>query len=360
MYKTSSRYPVGSGITVYLRHQTWWADIRRDGIRVQRTLRTHDQQEAVRRAFDIVQGTSTIRSVRWQEALDRYLAEHSPLYHAPPTKAKAICILGEFARFMERGAREGSLALDAVTRTRIEDWLRDLAPRISPCSCNCKLRTLRAFLRWTVGKGWLPADPSAGIRRLRETKNDDKELTADEIGRLIGAAEKQGDTLVQDIFRLALNTGARPGEVTNLRVKDVDLAGRIIFLRNHPTHRLKDRADRRVKMNDVAYEVLSRRRLAAGTDPESLLFPSKRGTVLNLSNLAHRFKQVAIRAGVLRATLYHCRHTFASLAAVYLPQFVLQEIMGHSTPDLTARHYIHAAAAKAPPPPVVDGTAVNG
>ena len=148
--------------------------------------------------------------------------------------------------------------------------------------------------------------------------------------------------------------------MANLRVKDADLTGRVLFLRNHPTHRLKDRADRRVKMNDVAIEVLSRRRLAAGPNPETLLFPSKRGTVLNLSNLAHRFKKVAIRAGVLRATLYHARHTFASFAAVYLPQFVLQEIMGHSDPALTARHYIHAAAAKAPPPPVIGGTAASG
>jgi integrase len=360
MYKSSSRYPVGSGITVYLRHQTWWADIRRDGIRAQRNLRTHDQKEAVRRALDIGLGTTTIRAVRWQEAFDRYLSEHSPLYHAPQSKAKAVCILGEFARFMEQGGPEGSLALDAVTRTRIEDWLRDLAPRLSPCTCNCKLRTLRAFLRWTVGKGWLPADPSAGIRRLRETKNDDKELTADEIGRLLKAADKLEDTLILDIFRLALNTGARPGELVNLRVKDADLTGGVLFIRNHPTHRLKDRADRRVKMNDVALEVLRRRRLAAGPDLEGLLFPSTKGTVLNLSNLAHRFKQVARKADVPRATLYHARHTFASFAAVYLPQFVLQEIMGHSDPALTARHYIHAAAAKAPPPPVIGGTAASG
>ena len=73
--------------------------------------------------------------------------------------------------------------------------------------------------------------------------------------------------------------------MANLRVKDADLIGRVLFLRNHPTHRLKDRADRRVKMNDVAIEVLSRRRLAAEPDPETLLFPSKRGTVLNLYSL---------------------------------------------------------------------------
>ncbi len=282
-----------------------------------------------------------------------YLAEHSPLYHAPRTKAKAAGVLGEFALFMERGAPHQALALDAVTRARIEGWLRDLAPRQSPATCNCKLRTLRAFLRWTVGRGWLPADPSAGIRRLRETRRDDKELTADEVGRLLKAAEASGDELVRDIFRLALNTGVRPGEATNLRVKDADLEGGILFLRNHPTHLLKDRADRRVKMNDIALEILRRRRLAAGPDLESLLFPSKRGTVLDLSNISHRFKQIALRAGVPRATLYHARHTFASFAAVYLSQSVLQEIMGHSDPALTARHYIHAAAAKAPPPPVV-------
>jgi len=148
--------------------------------------------------------------------------------------------------------------------------------------------------------------------------------------------------------------------VANLRVKDADLTGGVLFIRNHPTHRLKDRADRRVKMNNVALEVLRRRRLAAGPDLEGLLFPSTKGTVLNLSNLAHRFKQVARKADVTRATLYHARHTFASFAAVYLPQFVLQEIMGHSDPALTARHYIHAAAAKAPPPPVIGGTAASG
>ena len=167
------RYHVSPGVTLFLRHRVWWADIHLNGSRWKRNLHTQDHQEALKRVVQIAGAPGTERRVLWTEATKTYFAEHSPLYHAPQSKSKAGYILGEFARFMERGASEGSLALDAVTRSRIEDWLRDLAPRISPCSCNCKLRTLRAFLRWTVGKAWIPADPYAGIRRLREIRRDD-------------------------------------------------------------------------------------------------------------------------------------------------------------------------------------------
>ncbi len=354
MGNPSEWYRIAKGISVYRRHRTWWADIRGErGGRLKKSLRTRDYKEAVALALQIARGPGLPSTVRWLDALAIYERDYSSLYHAKETRSKSHSIVGEFERFLKKTLGTQVFTVDTPSQEHVEGFMRACAVRLSPATVNSKLRTLRAFLRWSISKRYRLDDPTKGVRRLREVRRDDKELTPDELGRIIRKAEAVGDVLVLDLFRLALNTGCRPGELAHLRAGDVDLEGQIVFIRNHPTHRLKDRADRRIKLNDIALDVLRRRCLAAGVGRDILLFPSTRGTPLNLSNVAHRFKIVAVLAGVPRATLYHARHTFASLAAVYLPQFVLQEIMGHSDPGLTARHYIHAAAAKAPAPPIV-------
>jgi integrase len=355
MARKSNRFPVGPGISVFLRFKTWWADIRKDGARFQKNLHTHDYKEAVARALEQAKGPVVAQGVLWSKAVETYLQDHSSLYHAEASKQKAQSVLREFGAVVSDTTAREEFNIGTVRREQVEGWLRRVADRVEPATVNSKLRTLRAFLRWSVGKGWIASDPSAGIRRLREVKRDDKELTPDELGRILKMAGELGEEFIADLFRLALNTGARPGELVNLRAEDVDLEGRVLFLRNRASHALKDRADRRVKLNDLALEVLRRRKLAAGMGLDGLLFPSVAGTVPDLSNLAHRFKRIAVRAGVPRANMYMARHTFASLAAVYLPQFVLQDILGHSDPSLTARHYVHAASAKAPAPPVIGG-----
>ena len=48
-----NRFQVAPGVTIYLRHKTWWVDIREEGSRIQRNLRTHEYGVAIRKAHDL-------------------------------------------------------------------------------------------------------------------------------------------------------------------------------------------------------------------------------------------------------------------------------------------------------------------
>jgi len=352
------KFVIGPGITIVQRGLAWFAEIETGREHIARDLQTTDYFEAVERALDLARNPKGREVVRWSKAFAAYYEEYAPLYQCKPSQSKTRGILNEFKRFLDKTAGDGDLPIAAVTRERIEAWIRSIMPTISPATVNSKLRILRAFLRWCVEKKWVAADPTRGIRRLKETKHDDKEHTLDEIARILKAGKKVGDTLVTDFFLLALNIGARPGEIANLHVEDVELKARVLHIRSRATYTIKDRADRRLKLNETALEVLQRRVEVVGDKPDAVLFPTRKGTPIYSSNLSHRFKEIARKAGVERATLYHCRHTFATRSAAHLPQLVLQQILGHSTPDLTARHYIHGAIDQAPAPPEVGGAAM--
>ena len=73
MAKKSKRFPVGPGITIYPRFKTWWVDIRKDGARSQKNLRTHEYKEAVVRALEEAKGPVAPQGLSWGKAVETYL-----------------------------------------------------------------------------------------------------------------------------------------------------------------------------------------------------------------------------------------------------------------------------------------------
>ena len=189
---------------------------------------------------------------------------------------------------------------------------------------------------------------------LRVVKRDKgKILSTEEIERILKYLDGQDDTLYADLVRIMSNTGVRLGEALNLRSEDADLTGRRLHLRNREDHLLKDREDRIVPLNDVALAVAQRRKLASGSDPSALLFPSAAGTVFDDRNVYHGFKKRATKAGVQHANWYALRHSFATRLAESVPEMALAAIMGHSDPKTTSKFYIHRNRMNLPRPPVI-------
>jgi integrase len=166
----------------------------------------------------------------------------------------------------------------------------------------------------------------------------------------------------------AVRTGLRPGESLALRWGDVELdtnpasvtVRRTLALRSgidrpegesqHYFKAPKSRASRRtVVLHYEAVDALHRQRETLAerghpTGPESLVFPSKRGTPMDRGNLLKRHVAPAMElAGLPALDLHALRHTFASIALYewQLIPAIVQQMLGHASQSMTVDLYGH-------------------
>ncbi|HST24420.1 MAG TPA: site-specific integrase [Gaiellaceae bacterium] len=167
------------------------------------------------------------------------------------------------------------------------------------------------------------------------------------------------------LFRLAVMTGMRRGELLGLRWQDVDLDQERISIsqtvvtvgQEVQISTPKTRSGRRVVALDaVTVEALRAHRLrqleerlafGLGRSPEDgLVFCREDGSPLSPNGVTLTFKRLVKSSGVRRIRFHDLRHTWASLAlAVGVHVKVVQEQLGHSTSAITLDVYSHAIPA---------------
>jgi len=168
---------------------------------------------------------------------------------------------------------------------------------------------------------WDGDNPLDGIRQFREQENELSFLYPDEIKRLLQACESSSNPDLEIVVRVCLATGARWSEAQGLTQSQI-LPGRITFART------KSKKNRTVPISDRLMSVL----------------PKKRGQLF--SPCYDAFKFALGRAGIdlpKGQRTHVLRHTFASHFMMNGGNIlVLQQILGHSTINMTMR-YAHFA-----------------
>ena len=104
-----------------------------------------------------------------------------------------------------------------------------------------------------------------------------------------------------------------------------------------------DSAQRSLPLTPRAADVLKRRKMAAvgSTSPSPFVFPGD-GISGHIVSMQHPHEK-AIKDAKLTSFEYYCwRHTFGTRAAQSgMDRFTLARLMGHSSPSVAARYYIH-------------------
>jgi integrase len=232
--------------------------------------------------------------------------------------------------------------LDAITGETVSRYARHRqeVPENSVVTVNGDLRTLRRILHLAVEWGRLDRVPT--IHELPQPQGRDRVLSfAEEALYLAKASENLRDATI-----LAVDTGLRPNsELFPLKWADVDLTTRaecphgVIHVRQGKT----DSAQRSLPLTPRAAEVLQRRKAAAAAKTEQSAFVFA-GTGLSghITSLQHPHKATIEAAGLESFEFYCWRHTFGTRAAQSgMDRFTLARLMGHSSPSVAARYYIH-------------------
>ena len=163
------------------------------------------------------------------------------------------------------------------------------------------------------------------------------------------------------LWRLALLTGMRRGEILGLKWEDVDLKRGLLAVKRtlsrgnagaYEFDTPKSAHGRRsialpgsVVASLNSHSVKQREvRLGKGTDykDQDLVFADALGTPLHPNSVQYRFKQLIKKAGVPNLRFHDLRHTSATLMlANNVHPKIVQERLGHSDVGITMNRYSH-------------------
>lgn len=213
-----------------------------------------------------------------------------------------------------------------------------LAEPVAPATRNLRLTYLKAFLKWCVRKEYLPDNPLAEIKKVRDEGNI-RHISLEDVTKLLKQPNKRTYVGLRDycIMLLQLDTAIRPGELVRLLPEDVNLESGEVYVRPGIA---KTRRKRMLPLSSLTIQALEQflKIRPQWWGPETPLFATEYGSPMNSFWWAKRFKEYSVKAGVT-ATPYSMRHTAAiEFLRNGADAFTLQRILGHTDISMTKRY----------------------
>jgi integrase len=244
----------------------------------------------------------------------------------------------------------GETGLTEMTVQQVERLAHQLsAAGLAAGTVQRVLATLRSAMAHAVRMGLLDKNPTTGVRVPHSVARPIHTWTPDEAATFL---DHLGDDGMGVLFRVALVTGMRRGEVLGLRWTHVSLTGGFLFVQ---VSRIavgglviegppKSRAGTRTVFLDPQ-TVGTLRLLKTSQEshchlPDGLLFIDEHGQPLSPWWVSRQFQHLIADAGLPRIRFHDLRHTSATLGLASGES--LKEVssrLGHSDIGITANVY---------------------
>lgn len=217
---------------------------------------------------------------------------------------------------------------------------------------NDYIKYTRKYNEFLIDTG-KPHDPRIkDIKMVRETPPTKSTMSDEEIeaflslppqvhkktvnGKVYDFHYDKGYELYSVFFACLAFSGARPSEIANLKIEDVDF-GRNVFILSET----KTNTPRNVPISPNLIEMLKKHM----SDKTDYLFPSDRSStgVITAMGWGHQFQKRVERMGIKRTNLtcYSLRHSFVTrMLESDLNIYKVQKIVGHKS-VLTTEAYTH-------------------
>lgn len=213
-----------------------------------------------------------------------------------------------------------------VTKENIWDYLKDLDGLYKNSSINHHLSTLRSFYEYLKEEEVINTNIFLLIRNPKKKKSLPNVLNYDEINKLLDFKELDNINDYRDrlIFEMLYSTGLRVSELSNIKLKDIDMKEksikvlgkgnkeRYVYYSNHASHALKEYLDIRNTKSEYLFINSKDERLS-------------RQSIEDIVN--KRIKKISLMHHISPHTL---RHTFATdMLKNGADIRVVQELLGH-------------------------------
>ena len=360
------------------------------GKRYSRTTRTTDREKAERflQRFLAPFGLGEHR-LPLAEVWNEYIKSPNRNELATSTLHAKRNVWMHFAKWMEHNYLPVE-DLAGVTPDAIAEYLASLRANLCGSSYNNRVCVLREIFRVLADKAGLDDDPWYGVRLRPDDSHSRRELTTEELRRLLKAAKEYGNQAPgtkhqapstnewHTLFLIGIYTGLRLGDCCKLDRSQTNIAQSVIQLmpqktrRHHgrivtiPIHPALGQAllaqSEELKMKNEKTNVVdaTSENSSLITRHSSLYFsgpvlPSISewyrtskwrvsgglGEIFKAAYITTSIKIEGRRHKTPEATFHSLRHTFVSFAAnAGVPLHVVQSIVGHESTAMT-RHYYH-------------------
>ncbi|EIR49278.1 putative lambdoid prophage Rac integrase, partial [Yersinia pestis PY-66] len=245
---------------------------------------------------------------------------------------------------------------------------RQLKKGRSVRTVNVYLSCFAAMMEFAVANGYIERSPFVGISPLKKSKSEPDPLTRDEYARLMEVAPS---LQVKNIWKLAVSTGMRHGEICALAWEDIDLKewtitiSRNMAVVHHFTPPKTESGNRTIKLTNSAIEALKEQMALTKMgkkikvdvhlrefgkirkDDCTFVFSprlsarnGKGGDWYSPGVFSGTWNFALKKAGIRHRKAYETRHTFAcwALSAGANPNFVANQ-MGHTSSQMVYSVY---------------------
>lgn len=198
---------------------------------------------------------------------------------------------------------------DKVRREHVESYLADVAARNAPSTAQTRYKCLRLLFKWLEAEGEVQASPMARMGAPIVPEVPVAVLTDDQLRALLRTCDGKDFEALRDtaIIRLFIATPIRRGELTSLRLDDVNLREGTVAVVG------KGRRPRVMPIGAKAATALDRYLRKRRSHPfagSSALWLGTKGP-MTPSGVAQVFARRGRQAGLGRLHPHQARHTFA-------------------------------------------------
>jgi integrase len=261
-------------------------------------------------------------------AMARYLQERVPL-------KKGVGQNEGIVRAWQR-SKLSVFPLSAIRGSDIAEWRDQKLKEVGPQTVVHHLNLLSHLYNVAASDWGMESliNPVSRVSKPTLPGGRNRRLSANEEIRLLQACDESLSSWLGSMVRLALETAMRQGELVGLRRSDIDLAKRVVFLRE-----TKNGTARTVPLSARAIEILSS--LANRERATEKLFDIEVGRAVT-----HAFAKSCKAAGIENLHFHDLRHEATSrlFERTDLRDIEIAAVTGHKTMEMLKR-YAHLRAA---------------
>jgi integrase/recombinase XerD len=272
-----------------------------------------------------------------EEASKAFLSRCGALNLADGTLAWYGHILRDLTAFL---AAKGILRLGAVTPALLRDFLASLRQKGHASETIARTYgAIRCLFQFWTREGFLEKNPMELVERPRRERVLIRPMSPEQAARLLDQPDGRSVHGLRDraLMMLMLDSGLRVSEALSLEANRIDWMNCVLTVMG------KGRKERSVPFStrtcQALLEYARERGKSSAKSPQ--FFLGRTGKPLDRCKVRQRMKRCARQAGIegVRVSPHTLRHTFA---VMYVRNggdaFSLQQILGHSTLEMTRRY----------------------
>jgi integrase len=263
----------------------------------------------------------------WPDLVDRYMRTYDVRRLAQSSKYDSNLTLRHFERLL------GQFSSKNITQDMFDEYIILRAEKLSEWTLNKEISNLRAFIRWGQKNFYLSKELE--IHKVKATPRTPVSLTETQVHSLLESARQRSECWYIRVL-LAVTTGLRSGDIDSLTIRDIDFETNSVCTRSKKTRKSMSARPLHTHIMPILSRYVAE-------------LPAGQVKLLSDTNTFKKWKKVRDRAGLPNLRFHDLRSVFSSaLQSRDVPLSVVQSLLEHSSPGLTAKTYTNTSPMLAP------------